>query len=87
MRTTINIRSGLLERLKIEARREGVSLTEFVNRVLEAGLEKLSPRPSIPSWTLPSYSMGDPCFNPDKALRYAADLEDDETLRKLHLRK
>jgi hypothetical protein len=87
MRTTINIRDHLLQRLKLEAERSGASLTEWVNRAIEKGLERLSPQADVPTYRCLTFSMGQPNFDPDKALRYAADLEDDETLRKLHLRK
>lgn len=87
MRTTVNIRDGLLHRLKLEAERSGVSLTDLVNRTLEVGLERICPPPVGVPYTCPVYSMGEPAFDVDKALRQATDLEDAETLRKLHLRK
>jgi hypothetical protein len=87
VRTTINIPDNLLHRLKAEAERSQTSLTELVNRAIEKGLERLSPLAEVPAYTCPTFPMGPPKFDPDKALRYAADLEDDETLRKLHLRK
>ena len=83
----MNIRDNLLQRLKLEAERSGTSLTEWVNRAIEKGLERLSPKADAPTFKCLTFSMGQPSFDPDKALRYAADLEDDETLRKLHLRK
>jgi len=87
MRTTVNIRDNLLQRLKLEAERSGTSLTDWVNRAIEKGLERLSPQAEAATYQSPTFSMGQPNFDPDKALRYTADLEDDETLRKLHLRK
>lgn len=87
MRTTVNIRDNLLQRLKLEAERSGTSLTEWVNRAIEKGLERLSPQAEAPTYSRRTFSMGPPNFDPDKALRYADDLEDDETLRKLHFRK
>lgn len=87
MRTTVNIRDHLLHRLKQEAEKSGTSLTEWVNRAIEKGLERLSPEPHRPKHRCLTFSMGEPNFDPDKALRYAADLEDDETLRKLSMRK
>ncbi len=87
MRTTVNIRDNLLHRLKLEAEKSGTSLTEWVNRAIEKGLERLSPQAEAPTYSSLTFSMGPPSFNPDKALRYAADLEDEETLRKVHFRK
>jgi len=87
VRTTINIRDSLLQRLKLEAERSGTSLTEWVNLAIEKGLERLSPQTEVPAFKCLTFSMGEPNFDPDKALRYVADLEDSETLRKLQLRK
>lgn len=87
MRTTINIRDNLLQRLKLEAERSGGSLTEWVNLAIEKGLERLSPQPTRTPFKALTFSMGEPAFDPDKALSYAAAEEDHEVLRKLHLRK
>ena len=87
MRTTMNIRDALLSRLKLAAQRSGVSLTDIVNQTLEVGLDKLSPLTAAPPYQFPTFSLGEPNFNLDKALRFAVELEDEETLRKLQLRK
>lgn len=88
MRTTINIEDRLLSRLKREAERSGRSLTELVNRTLEFGIERLHPESQGPAYRCPSFPMGMPASGSlDKAMALAADLEDDEILRKLQLRK
>lgn len=87
MRTTLNIDDKLLRSLKAEAERTGTSLTQFVNRVLEIGLTKIAPPPQAAPLPLPTFSMGEASFPLDKALRFASDLEDEETVRKLDLRK
>jgi hypothetical protein len=87
VRTTINIDDKLLRSLKAEAERSGTSLTQFVNRVLEIGLMKMSPPSDVAPRPLPTFSMGDASFPLDKALRFASDLEDEEIVRKLDLRK
>lgn len=90
MRTTLNIDDRVLRRLKREAERSGVSLTEMVNRALELGVQRLHPEAEGAPYRCPVFSMGLPAseaFDLDKALDLAAYLEDDETLRKLRLRK
>ena len=87
MRTTVNIRDSLLQRLKLEAEKSGTSLTEWVNRAIEKGLERLSPQVEAPTYRSLTFSMGQPNFDSDKALRYAAELEDEGTLRKVQMRK
>lgn len=87
MRTTVNIRDSLLQRLKLEAERSGTSLTEWINRAIEKGLERLSPQAEEPIYSSLTFPMGQPNFDPDKALRYAAELEDEEIMRKFHHRK
>lgn len=87
MRTTIDIEDGLLLSLKREAEQAGVPLTRLVNRVLEVGLEKLSPAAGRFKRPIITHSLGEPTFPIEKALMYASDLEDEEILRKLELRK
>ena len=88
MRTTIRIEDELLERLKEQALRENVSLTNLVNRTLRAGLQRprVSPRRRS-QYREKTYSMGAPRFDADKALALAAGLEDEEAIRKMALRK
>jgi len=87
MRTTVDIEAGLLKRLRIAARRKGVTVKEYLAVVLERGLEE---HPAGRGRTrLPTFSMGSPrsYVNLDKSLRLAADMEDEETARELTLRK
>lgn len=85
MRTTLRIDDALLAELKERAREEGVSLGELVSRVLRAGLEAKRPR-RRPVRIRP-VDMGPPRVDLDRALHVAADLEDEEILRKIALRK
>lgn len=88
MRTTISIEDELLERLKEQALRENVSLTKLVNKTLRAGMQR--PRPPArrrAPYREKTYSMGPPRLDLDKALAFAAGLEDDEVVRKMTLRK
>jgi hypothetical protein len=87
MRTTVDIDASLLKRLRIAARRKGITIKEFLGIVLERGLKEQPAR--RPRLRLPTFSMGRPrgSINLDKALRVAAAMEDEETTRELNLRK
>lgn len=89
MRTTVRIEDDLLTELKEAARKEGTSLTSLLNRVLRAGIR--AARRGVGRRRLrhkeKTHAMGAPRADLDKALALAALLEDEETLRKLGLRK
>ncbi len=85
MRTTVRIDSDLLAQLKEQARAEGISLAQLLNRALRAGLEAGKPR-RRPVRIQP-LDMGAPRIDLDRALHVADQLEDDEVLRKMALRK
>jgi hypothetical protein len=88
MRTTIRVEDDLLERLKTQAQREKVSLTRLVNRVIRAGLQTgAAHRPKRPIYRERPQALGTPGVRLDKALGIAAALEDEETMRKLAVRK
>ncbi len=88
MRTTINIDDALLEKARRLAERSGSSFRSTLNRVLQAGLDKLDPRPRREQYRPTAYSMGfPPAANMDKALDLASLLEDEESVRKLLLKK
>jgi len=88
MRTTIRVEDELFDRLKAEAAKENMSLTRLINRTLKTGLDagsnaRRKPRP----YRERTYAMGTPLVGLDKAAGLAAALEDEETARKLMLRK
>ncbi|HYN80150.1 MAG TPA: hypothetical protein VES88_01500 [Gemmatimonadaceae bacterium] len=87
MRTTVDIEAGLLKRLRIAARRKGVSVKEYLAVVLERGFEEQPARRG--RFHVPTFSMGRPrpSINLEKALNLAGDMEDEETARELTLRK
>ena len=85
MRTTLRIEDDLLAELKRRATEEGISLAELANRLLRGGLA--AKRPRRKSVRIRTLDMGPPRIDLDKALRVAEELEDDELLRKLALRK
>lgn len=86
MRTTVDIEPGILKTLKREARKHNVPFRHLLNRLLRQGLAAPPEKPAEP-YRLPTFSMGAPLFNVDKALSVAASMEDEETVRKLLLRK
>ena len=88
MRTTVRVDDELLERLKAQAREEGVSLARLMNRTLKAGLHaSTARRPKQPPYRERVHAFGAPHVALDKALALAAVLEDEEIMRKLALRK
>jgi hypothetical protein len=88
MRTTIDIDTHLLKRLRAEARRKGVPFKELLSGVLRRGLDEPPPARRA-RYRCPVFSMGTPArpYDLDKALAIAAGLEDEETARELTLRK
>lgn len=88
MRTTFRVEDDLLERLKVQAQREKVSLTRLVNRALRAGLQVgAAQRPKRPIYRERPHALGTPGIRLAKALGVAAALEDEEIVRKLAARK
>ena len=87
MRTTIRIDDDLLERLKARAAQEHTSLTRLVNRVIRAGLESSNRVADEPLHVEEIFEMGEPNADLTHAGLLAALLEDEETIRKLRLRK
>jgi hypothetical protein len=88
MRTTLTIDDHLMEELKALAYNSGRPLKKVINDTLRTGLAcGRDLRPSKP-YRCKTFKMGyPPNLNLDKALDIAAALEDDETARKLTLRK
>jgi hypothetical protein len=86
MRTTIDLDPDLDARLRALARERGVPLRIVINDALRAGTQPGAG--DAPPYTLPSRRLGvRPGIDLDKALRLAGELEDDEIVRKLDLRK
>ncbi len=81
MKTTIEIDEELLRELEQRAAHANLPLDTVLNTALRKGLWSLPTVPQIQSQQV--YSMGRPLFNIDKALEFAADLEDEEILKKL----
>jgi hypothetical protein len=87
MRTTVTLDPDVESLLKRAMKRRGISFKAALNQALRDGLTAPAPR-AHRHFTLKTFSMG---YRPevalDKALRLAADLEDEEIARKLSLRK
>jgi len=86
MRTTVTLDPDLAAKLRRVAQERGVSFKDALNAMLRLGLGSDS-APSRP-YRVPVRRMGlRPGVDLDKALRLSAALEDEETVRKLELRK
>ncbi len=88
MRSTVRIDEFLMMQLRELAEHENVSLTRMLNRLLREGIEankRSSGRKTI--YREETVSMGTPRLGMDKALSRAAELEDQEVLTKIALRK
>jgi hypothetical protein len=87
MRTTVTLDPDVEAQLKRVMRRRGISFKAALNQAIRDGLTAPASR-SRKAFVQKTYGMG---YRPevalDKALRLAADLEDEEIARKLSLRK
>jgi hypothetical protein len=84
MRTTLTLDPDVADRLRTLARERGLPFKQVVNAVLRRGLDDGSHEP----FRVEARALGlRPGIDLDQALELAARLEDEETLRKLELRK
>lgn len=87
MRTTVTLDPDVAAKLKEETRRRGISFKEALNSSVRRGLESAE-RTSGKPYKVRTAKMGArPGVNLDKALQLAGELEDEEILRKMSLRK
>jgi predicted transcriptional regulator len=87
MRTTIDLDPDVDARLRAVARERMVPLRVVINDALRAGLHP-APGAGAQPYVLPSRRLGIRAgVDVDKALALAGELEDEEILRKLELRK
>lgn len=86
MRTTVDLDPKLLDALRLEAVRRGVSLKALLNTVIRAGLAARVGEP-VATYRVDTVSMGAPMVDLNKALQLAGALEDDDIVRKIELRK
>jgi hypothetical protein len=87
MRTTVDIDSHLLRRLRAEAQRRGIAFKDLLHGIIRRGLEERPP--AAARYRGRTFAMGlpTPPIRLDKALALAATLEDDEVARERALRK
>lgn len=83
MRTTVNIADDVLQDLRELSRSRKTSLATTVTEVLRAGLAQISRPRRRRRYRQKTYDMGVPRVDLTKALQVAAELEDEEILRKL----
>jgi len=88
MRTTLSIADDVLRELKRLARNADRPLTDVANEILRAGLAATrKPARTARRFKEVRADLGDPRMDLTKALAIAADLEDEEHLRKYQQRK
>ena len=86
MRTTIDIDDDLMTSLREKAFRNGSSLKDVINEVIRKGI-RITPE-SGNHYSCPEFNLGNPShYDLDHALAIAENLETEELVRKMHLRK
>ncbi len=88
MRTTITLDDDVAAQLRQLARETGRPFKQVVNDALRAGLLPHQPMASTADLSFATYPLRLRAeINLDRARHLAAELEDEETVRKLQLRK
>jgi hypothetical protein len=84
MRTTVTLDPDNDTAVRRLMRERGLTFKRAVNEAIRQGF---SAKSSGPAFRTKTFSMGPPRTPIDKALRLAAELEDEEIIRKLAVRK
>ena len=84
MRTTVTLEADTDAIVRRLMRERGMSFKRALNEAIRAGVTRRGGRRQFRTRTA---AMGPSAIPLDKALRLAADLEDDELIRKLALRQ
>ena len=84
MRTTVSLDPDNDAAVRRLMRERGLTFKQAVNEALRQGL---APGRASEAFRTTTYAMGRPAAPIDKAMRLAAELEDEEIIRKLALRK
>jgi hypothetical protein len=84
MRTTITLDPDVHALVRKLMRERGLSFKEAVNLAIRSGL---APELGATTSRTPTFDLGLPQVPVEKALRLAGELEDEELVRKLSLRK
>jgi hypothetical protein len=87
MRTTVTLDPDVAAKLKEEMRKKDISFKEALNSSIRRGLGSEERTRSKPYKVRTAKMGARPGVNLDKALRLAGELEDEEILRKMALRK
>ena len=85
MRTTVTLDSDAEALLRERMRQRGVSFKQALNDAVRESA-RVTNGPATPFKT-PTFELGIPSVNLDRALQVASELEDDEAVRKLRLGK
>jgi hypothetical protein len=85
MRTTVTLDPDVHALVRKTMRERHLSFKDALNQAVRSGL---AAPPPAPTFRTPTFHMGvEPTIRLDKALRLAAELEDDELIRRLATRK
>jgi hypothetical protein len=84
MRTTLTLDADVHALVRKLMRERGIGFKEAVNLAIRQGL---APAGRSDGARTPTFDMGEPAVPIEKALRLAGELEDEELVRKLSLRK
>lgn len=84
MRTTISLDPDVDAAVRKLMRERGLTFKQAVNEAIRTSVTR---RPRGKLFRTKTYDMGPSALPLDKAMRLAAELEDEEILRKLALRK
>jgi S-adenosylmethionine synthetase len=80
MRTTITLDPDTEALVKTRMREGALTFKQVVNDAIRRGLAAPAAADTSP---MPTFRMGESAVPLDKAMRFAADLEDDELLRRM----
>lgn len=79
MRTTVTLDADTEQLIRRRMRERGISFKEALNEAIRSGVAGAS----VVAFRTETASMGESRVNLDRALQIAADLEDDELLRRI----
>lgn len=85
MRTTVTLDPDVLAQIKAHMRERGVSFKEAINQAIRTGLS--GGRKQKKAFHQKTFDMGAPAIPVRKALQIAAEMEDQEIIRDLAIRK
>lgn len=80
MRTTVTLDPDVEAHVRQVMRERGLTFKQALNDTIRRGIPSATREHAI---TTPTFSMGEPAVPLDGALRLAADLEDEELIRRL----